>query len=67
MAEHAAALRPEHTLIYNAYHHLMSAANAGGDVPAGADYARQAIVCLTKVYPKNHSEIAMMHCALAQV
>jgi hypothetical protein len=50
MAEHATALRPEHALLYNGYHHLMSACNGAGDAEAGARYARLAIACLEKVH-----------------
>ena len=60
-------LHPGHTLIYNALHQLMSVCNALQDAQAGADYAKQAIAALVKVYPPYHSEVAMMHAALAQV
>lgn len=55
-----------HTLTYNALHKLMSVCNALSDAKAGASYARKAIESLQKVYPKYHSELAMMHAALAQ-
>lgn len=60
------SLYRRHTLLYNSFHHLMSANNALGNAAAGASFARRAISCLEQVYPKYHSEVAMMHAALAQ-
>lgn len=60
------SLYRRHTILYNSFHHLMSANNALGNAAAGASYARRAISCLEQVYPKYHSEVAMMHAALAQ-
>jgi tetratricopeptide (TPR) repeat protein len=60
------SLYRRHTLLYNSFHHLMSASNAVGNAAAGASFARRAIACLEQVYPKYHSEVAMMHAALAQ-
>eukprot|EP01048_Picozoa_sp_COSAG05_P012851 COSAG05_NODE_1320_length_5193_cov_4.563997_2_plen_497_part_00 len=59
-------LHPGHTLVYNALHQLMSVCNATGDAEVGSEYCRRAITCLKTVYPPYHSEVAMMHAALAQ-
>lgn len=59
-------LHRRHTLLYNSFHHLMSASNAVSDPAAGASFARRAISCIEAVYPRYHSEVAMMHAALAQ-
>ena len=60
------SLYRRHTILYNSFHHLMSASNAIGNATAGASFARRAISCIEQVYPKYHSEVAMMHAALAQ-
>lgn len=56
-----------HLVIYSSLHHLTFLCVHIGDMLAAGDYCRRAIRCLQEVFPKYHTETAMMHRELAYI
>lgn len=58
-------LYKSHLVVYSAYHHLSTLCTKLKDHEAAAGYCREAIRCLEEMFPKYHTETAMMHRDLA--
>lgn len=56
-----------HILVYSSLHHLTSLCVQLDDAWAAGNYCRRAISCLQEVFPKYHTETAMMHRELAYI
>ena len=56
-----------HLVIYSSLQHLTTICMQLNDALAAGEYCRRAISCLQEVFPKYHTETAMMHRELAYI
>ena len=67
LQDFGSVLYRSHLVIYSSLHHLTSLCVQLGDDLAAGNYCRRAIICLQEMFPRYHTETAMMHRELAYI
>eukprot|EP01043_Picozoa_sp_COSAG02_P057589 COSAG02_NODE_7017_length_3225_cov_8.096929_2_plen_272_part_00 len=67
LQDFGSVLYRSHLVIYSSLHHLTSLCVQLGDGMAAGNYCRRAISCLQEIFPRYHTETAMMHRELAHI